>query len=161
MKTIWTPEQIFQHINKNGMIIPDVFISENFSWGEVLAHQTEKPTLNVLKNLFIVTRKLQTLRNTVFKNAGISISCGWRSLKYNDNLRKQGIPTAKKSYHIDGMAIDFNVTGYTPKQVQKLLDNIWNGGLEYAGTWTHIDIRPYSIRFDSKGNVYKVGEFFK
>jgi hypothetical protein len=59
------------------------------------------------------------------------------------------------------MALDFVVANMTPKQVQKILDPIHRGGLEYAPTWTHIDIRPIKIRFDAMGKVYKAGEYFK
>lgn len=163
MTKVWTPIQVKEHINKYAKLtIPNALITNNFSWAEVMINQTEKADINVLNNLFVVTRKLQLLRDTVFKKRSIKITSGWRSPKYNADLRSKGIQASNKSYHTYGMALDFVVDGMTPLQVQKLLDPIWIGGLEYTnGGWSHIDTRPYQTRFDNKNRVYAVGEFFK
>jgi hypothetical protein len=43
--------------------------------------------------------------------------------------------------------MDVVVSGLTPKQVQDALDDTWEGGLGYGGTFTHLDIRGFRARF--------------
>ena len=147
---IITAEQFYSY---KGAKTP--WVTKNFMWSELLTKQTEKPSLKVLKNLEIVAKKLQILRDSVFGGRSVTITSGWRSSAYNIKLGG-----AKQSYHVDGMALDFVVEGLVPKQVQKILDGIWNGGLEFAGTWTHIDTRPYIARFDEHNKVYVKGQYF-
>ncbi len=139
---------------KNKKSIDNLYLTKNFLWKEVLVNQTELPSLIVLQNLFKITTVLQKYRDTIFKNRTIKITSGWRSINYN--LKIGG---AKKSKHIEGKALDFIVEDLTPKQVQKLLDPIFLGQLEYAPSWSHISKGPL-LRFDDKNRVYKVGEYF-
>lgn len=142
-KEIWSPEKLYQHIQHSGMDIPlYAYVTANFSWKEVLVRQLEWPELTVLENLLKVTQVIQKYRNTVFKNHPVRITSGWRSAKYNKR-----IGGAQRSYHVKGMALDFQVSGFTPAEVQEILNPMHKGGLEFAQAWTHIDIRPYDIRF--------------
>lgn len=120
----------------------DFYCTENFAWHELLKNQTELPSLAVLNSLYKIAVILQKYRDTIFGHAPITITSGWRSESYNKK-----IGGAKNSYHVKGMALDFVVTGFTPQQVQKLLDPVFIGGMEYAPTWTHLDTRPFKARF--------------
>jgi len=111
-------------------------------WAELLVNQTEIPSLQVLENLLKVAALLQKYKDTLFKGAPVTITSGWRSFNYNKK-----IGGAPQSYHVKGMALDFTVSGISPAEVQKILDPVHKGGLEYAPTWTHIDIRPENTRW--------------
>lgn len=146
---IWTPRKIYDYLQKKGYPLPnDALCIKNFLWRELLVKQIEKPSLATLHNLLKTCRVIQKYRDTLFENSPVKITSGWRSVAYN----KQ-IGGAPNSYHIYGMALDFIVMGYTPRQVQSILDPVHQGGLEFAPTWTHIDIRRENIRFDSQGRI--------
>ena len=77
-----------------------------------------------------------------FDDHEVRVSCVCRCFKHN-----QKVGGAKASYHLASRtlickAIDFNVAGFTPMQVQKALNIDWLGGMEYAPTWTHLDLGP-------------------
>lgn len=120
----------------------------HFSWAELLVNQKDLPSLEVLNNLLSVARVLEVYREKVFNNSTITITSGWRSPTYNKK-----IGGASNSYHCKGMAIDFIVANYTPQNVQDKLDIIHFGGLEFASTWTHIDIRDSICRFNENNTI--------
>ncbi len=143
--TITTPYLLKQYLNKLGMPAePNMYVTEHFTWLELLKNQKELPSIDVLNNLLEIATVLETYRVKYFNNQPIIITSGWRSITYNANMKPAG---AKNSFHCKGMALDFVVKGYTPQQVQKILDPVHKGGMEFAPTWTHIDIRGYKARF--------------
>lgn len=151
MGVIATPLELRKILYADGMpAAPFLLATDNFRWDEVLRNQTEIPSLEVLNNLLSITKVLQRYRASLFNNKSITITSGWRSLNYN-----QKTPGASpRSYHIKGLALDFKVAGLTPLEVQRKLDFVHNGGLEFAPTWTHIDLGT-KRRFDNKNNPYK------
>lgn len=171
MQEIWTPCRVRNYLQQMGYPLPDdVFATKNFLWKELLVDQSEVPPDSVLINLLKTAMLLQKYRDEIFKSP-ITITSGWRSpsahqaiyAKINAQRKVQKLKPLvipEKSYHLSGMALDFTVAGKSPAQVQKSLDNVHIGGLEYAPTWTHIDIRKNIARFDLKGKSYKIGEFF-
>ncbi|OGI26987.1 MAG: hypothetical protein A2287_07130 [Candidatus Melainabacteria bacterium RIFOXYA12_FULL_32_12] len=151
MKTIWSPLKVYQYLQKNDHPVnSDALCTKNFAWSELLVKQAESPSLLVLKNLLKTAQTLQKYRDSVFENSSIVITSGWRSSAYNKK-----IGGAFKSYHIYGLALDFIVTGFSPHQVQSLLDPIHYGGLEFAPSWTHMDMRNEVVRFDNQGKVIR------
>jgi uncharacterized protein YcbK (DUF882 family) len=40
-----------------------------------------------------------------------------------------------------GWAADIQIEGYSPKEVAKKLNPVWEGGLGDSATFTHIDLR--------------------
>lgn len=159
MKNIYSPMMLRKYLASVGMPADkSMYCTEHFSWQELLVNQKELPDLQILENLFKVAVILENYRNKCFKNSQIKITSGWRSEKYNSSMKPKG---AKNSLHCKGLALDFVVNGYSPEQIQKVLDPIHKGGLEFAKDWTHIDIRGENIRFDINNKVYNVGEYFK
>jgi zinc D-Ala-D-Ala carboxypeptidase len=149
MIEICSPQKFYRTLIYRGMPPnANYFATENFRWKELLINQTEMPLYSVLKNLFKIAIVLQNYRNLLLDNSPIIITSGWRSEKYNKK-----IGGAKNSYHIQGMALDFVCTKLKPEEVQKILNPIHKGGMEFAPTWTHIDIRNERTRFDSKGRI--------
>lgn len=128
---------------------PNLYVTKNFKWQELLTKQKEVPCLFILQNLFSIATLLQYYRDFVFNSSPITITSGWRSVNYNAK-----IGGAARSYHTKGMALDFTVKGYSPLvEVQKNLDDLHKGGLEYAPSWTHIDLGA-NRRFDTANNAY-------
>lgn len=146
MTTLWTPERAFDFIQENGLELPaDAMCQKNFRWSEFLVNQHEKPSFEIIKNIYTTACKLQKYRDTIFEHRSINITSGWRSAVYNHKIGGR-----KNSFHMSGLAIDFLVSGLTPQKVQAKLDKVHFGGLEFAPTWTHIDFRGYMARFKAE-----------
>lgn len=75
----------------------------------------------------------------------VVITSGCRCKNHNKNVG--GAPT---SQHVLGRAIDIQVKGVAPSEVQRYLDRVLAGrhGLGYAKTFTHVDVRANPARFN-------------
>ena len=87
-------------------------------------------------NLVKITRKLDIIRRDLGRS--VRITSGWRPPKYNKE-----IGGALKSYHMRGMALDFQVANMTTVDVRKILfPRLGELGLrmeKHWGDWMHID----------------------
>lgn len=92
-------------------------------------------------NILSLAKALQGIRDKFGKP--ITITSGWRSLRVN-----RYVGGASASRHLLAQAADIVVAGMSPKEVQRVLDKSWQGGLGYGDTFTHLDIRPVQTRFD-------------
>ncbi len=108
-------------------------LSEHFTLGEfVRPGVTISPT--IYANLITLCQRLEEARKKLGKP--MVITSGYRTPSHN-----KAVGGAPKSYHLKGMAADFTVPGMSPQEVQKALE-WWQGGMEYAPTWTHLDTGP-------------------
>ncbi|KMV32184.1 YcbK family protein [Photobacterium swingsii] len=73
----------------------------------------------------------------------VRIISGYRSPKTNKMLQKNG-GVAKKSYHMKGQAIDFNLEGVPLSKVHKAAKELRLGGVGYypKSDFVHIDTGP-------------------
>ena len=107
-----------------------------------------KISADVKNNLIKLADQLQILRDKVQKP--IKINSAYRCANYNDNVVKG----AKHSQHKLGKAADIVINGMTPNDVHELvcemveLGQINFGGIGKYNTFTHVDIRDYSARWD-------------
>lgn len=107
-----------------------------------------KISADVKNNLIKLADQLQILRDKVQKP--IKINSAYRCENYNDNVVKG----AKHSQHKLGKAADIVINGMTPNEVHELvcemveLGQINFGGIGKYNTFTHVDIRDYSARWD-------------
>jgi uncharacterized protein YcbK (DUF882 family) len=77
-------------------------------------------------------RLLATLRRVAERHPGarIELVSGFRSPKFNEQLRKKGHRVASHSEHSRGHAVDFRVEGLTPAEIVAELRALgWKGGL--------------------------------
>ena len=93
----------------------------------------------ILFNIRRVAERLQVVRDFVGKP--IAISSGWRSSRVN-----RAVGGKSKSYHLTGLAVDINIQGLSPAEVQNILKN-WSGGLGLNSEFTHLDLRPKREKF--------------
>jgi hypothetical protein len=124
--------------------------SEHFTWHELILcpqwgrEATEKDGLNdeILQELLETAKVMDTVRD--YFNASINVHCCFRPELYN-----QLVKGARNSAHKFGMAIDFDVSGFSCKDaIQKILNDgkleEWNMRMENNGsnpTWIHLDRR--------------------
>jgi uncharacterized protein YcbK (DUF882 family) len=90
---------------------------------------------------------LQSIREH-FKRS-VVLNSGYRTVGYN-----RRIGGASNSFHTKGMAADFNVAGYSPQSVRRIIESkVIKGvdpekiGLGSYANFTHIDCRGYRSRW--------------
>jgi len=114
-------------------------ISENFSRSEF------KCNCNNCKFAAVDVELLEVLEDVRSHfNAPITITSGWRCHDYNAL-----VGGAKDSYHKRGTAADFQVSGVTPLEVYKWLDERYSHkyGIGLYNSWVHLDVRSEKARW--------------
>ncbi len=102
--------------------------------------QSDKPLSTISLRLI---EFLDYLEDTLHPGAQITIASGWRSPKYNTDLRNKGNLAAKASLHQYGMAADINIQGVSSKRVWNTVKKLGFGGTGYyKGELVHIDVGP-------------------
>ncbi len=78
------------------------------------------------------------------KQASFEIISAYRSPKTNALLRKNSSGVARKSFHMQGRAIDIRVTELPTSMLRDLAMNLHNGGVGYypKSDFIHIDTGP-------------------
>jgi len=74
----------------------------------------------------------------------ISIISGYRTVKTNEMLRRNGRGAAKNSLHLHGMAVDFRLPGVKLSEVRRAAALLKAGGVGYypRSNFVHIDTGP-------------------
>lgn len=136
---IVTPLEAYEYCYDNGPLFPNEWhVTKNFTWNEVFTNEIKAdgyPMLEVFNNAYKLARVLQEARDKIGK--AFNIHCWVRQIPHN----KRAGSTAKRSAHINGCAVDFDVTGLTPAQVRaKLLELDLPLRIEAnTPTWVHVD----------------------
>jgi len=155
MKKLITPEKAIQLANDGQYAkLKKLYISQNFSWGEVFVHCSDADISNALTSVFHNAQKQALTMETVralFGDKIIDVSSWYRS-----KWRNNAVGGAKFSQHRYGLATDFVIRGYSGytgnKKVQLILDPLpfmQVRGLEFTGgNWTHVDTRGRKARFN-------------
>jgi len=86
---------------------------------------------------------LDFLEDRIHPGVQITIVSGWRSPKYNTNLRNKGKLAATASLHQYGMAADIKMHGTSSKRIWNYVKKLGFGGTGYYhGELVHIDVGP-------------------
>ncbi|MBU1218503.1 DUF882 domain-containing protein [Myxococcota bacterium] len=90
----------------------------------------------ILKHLSNIVRKFSAQRVNIFS--------AYRSPRYNEELRKKLHEVARRSYHLKGQALDFNLEGVDTAALARYLRRIHHGGVGYYphSTFIHMDTGP-------------------
>jgi len=134
----------------------DIQLTENFNLIEFLEnrwatiHEKNRifndTTPEIIENIQDLAKNLQILRNDVKKP--IKINIAFRPLWWELDRKRSG-----KSYHVKGMAADFNVVGMSPNLVASKIERLISfgkmkhGGLKAYNTFVHYDIRGENARW--------------
>jgi hypothetical protein len=123
-------------------------LSEHFTIEELVASQLaarhridNRPGPAELANLHRVASVLEEVR--VLVGGPVLVSSGYRSPAVN-----AAVGGAKSSAHLQGLAADINVPGFTPRALaQRIRDSdIQFDQLIYEGTWVHIGLAAGALR---------------
>ncbi len=72
----------------------------------------------------------------------VEVISAYRSQEYNDILRAQSRSVARNSFHLQGLAIDFKVSGVHQKSVAHVAKSFFAGGVGMYRDFVHIDVGP-------------------
>lgn len=78
----------------------------------------------------------------IHKDRRIEIISGYRSGAYNEYLRSRSRKVARDSYHMQGLAIDFSVSGMNKKTLSEIAKSFYAGGVGKYREFVHIDVGP-------------------
>lgn len=84
------------------------------------------------------------IQQTLGINKPVNLISGYRSPKTNHMLRQRSKGVAKKSFHMVGQAMDFNIPGVSLAQIRQAALDLKAGGVGYypASGFVHIDTGP-------------------
>ncbi|MGD9383448.1 MAG: DUF882 domain-containing protein [Desulfobacterales bacterium] len=86
---------------------------------------------------------LDFLEDRLYPGARITIASGYRSPKYNTDLRNKGKLAATASLHQYGMAADIKMDGMSSEHIYNTVKKLGFGGTGYYhGELVHIDVGP-------------------
>jgi uncharacterized protein YcbK (DUF882 family) len=97
---------------------------------------------NLVKPISIqVIDLLYEIKNRfVSSDKEIHIISGYRSPEYNQHLRSLGRHVAEGSLHLDGLAIDFAISGIRTERLAKAAMQLQAGGVGLYQEFLHIDV---------------------
>jgi uncharacterized protein YcbK (DUF882 family) len=82
------------------------------------------------------------VKNRIGADKEIQIISGYRSPEYNDYLRGIGRNVARNSYHMQGIAIDFSIRGFSMSSLSQTAKSFLAGGVGQYAEFVHIDTGP-------------------
>jgi uncharacterized protein YcbK (DUF882 family) len=87
---------------------------------------------------------LYVLQTTVGSRRAFEVISGYRSAATNAALRSRSSGVAKRSYHMQGMAIDISLPGCELKQLRVAALSLEAGGVGYypGSGFIHVDVGP-------------------
>jgi uncharacterized protein YcbK (DUF882 family) len=85
---------------------------------------------------------LYQLQTSVDQKGQFHVISGYRSPKTNEMLAKRSAAVAKRSYHMQGKAIDVRLPGFDTQQLRKAALNLKAGGVGYysKSDFVHLDV---------------------
>tara|TARA_R110000787_G_C13139500_1_gene417082 strand:+ start:172 stop:561 length:390 start_codon:yes stop_codon:yes gene_type:complete len=124
-------------------------ITKNFYLDEFTCKDKSDISVKVFNNILKLATQLQIIRDNAM--ASITINSAYRSPKYNKK-----IGGASKSKHMLGKAADITITGMTPDETADFIEDLLAdgdiviGGLGRYNSFTHVDIRKKTARWDER-----------
>jgi uncharacterized protein YcbK (DUF882 family) len=93
--------------------------------------------LELLDNLYALKLKIGA-------KSPFHVISGYRSPATNARLRKRSRGVARRSYHIEGKAIDIRLPGYDTRRLRNACLSLRSGGVGYYNTsnFVHVDTGP-------------------
>jgi uncharacterized protein YcbK (DUF882 family) len=82
------------------------------------------------------------IKDRLHKDRRLEVISGYRSLEYNEFLRTRRRKVARDSYHMQGLAIDFSVSGMSKKTLSGIAKSFYAGGVGKYRKFVHIDVGP-------------------
>lgn len=137
-----TVRSIFEHIRTHNGEVPNVQMTKNINWREVLVNNNKPAdilkdlTLGKITNIYYTALYLQSILDKYYAGKTIKINSGFRTLA--NNTACKGASTSK---HLLGLAIDFVINGVKLSEQKQLFKQVWSGKVltNYA-TFIHVQL---------------------
>lgn len=116
----------------------------HFTWSEATKGGTRIPNdEKIVDNIITAAKNMEEIR-TYFGNKPITITSWYRDPKSNSS-----VGGAKDSIHMQGLAVDFTVSGVSPSTTYSKMDSYWGarGGVGKYSDFTHVDARGKKARW--------------
>ncbi|MGJ3247882.1 MAG: YcbK family protein [Elainellaceae cyanobacterium] len=111
----------------------------SFTWGEATKNATRIPSdVSIVDNIIALARQLQKARNQIGRPFRVN---SW----YRPPAVNQAVGGASRSYHLYGMAVDLEVSGYSGRRLANAVMPWWTGGVGIYSNIpdiVHLDIGP-------------------
>ena len=129
----------------NGKVVDVVYMDKEGTLSDqsfakidsVFGFPTQDKGENISRRLIAM---LDYFSDLVAPDKTIKLVSGYRSPSYNQSLRDKGRIAAKTSTHIDGMAIDFSLSGVNGKELWELIRSKKCCGVgNYGSSIVHLD----------------------
>lgn len=123
-------------------------LTPHFKLGEFLKNGSmEGVTPKIIANLKRLAEKLEEVR-VLLGNRPMRITSGYRTVADHYRIyREMGVTNKAKipmgSHHLNGTAADFIVVGLSSAEARKILEPVWDGGMERGTAHVHLDLGPY------------------
>jgi len=85
---------------------------------------------------------LSEIKERLGRDKRVEVISGYRSNEYNEYLRARSKKVSRDSYHLQGLAIDFTVSGISKKSLSDLAKSFYAGGVGIYREFVHIDVGP-------------------
>ena len=82
------------------------------------------------------------IQDSLGKKKRVEVISGYRSHEYNEYLRTRSKKVARDSYHLQGLAVDFTVSGISKETLTDLARSFYAGGVGKYREFVHIDVGP-------------------
>jgi len=122
---------------KDGKYVPRALERINHIFRDRRTDEIHPIDTRLLDLLHLMKLRLKT-------DAPIDLVCGYRSPRTNAMLRRKSRGVAKRSFHLQGQAVDIRVPGFKPASLRRVAMAVHGGGVGYyprAG-FVHLDVGP-------------------
>ena len=82
------------------------------------------------------------IKERLYSNKQIEIISAYRSPEYNEFLRTRSRKVSRDSYHLQGQAIDFTISGENKETLARVAKSFFTGGVGKYRDFVHIDVGP-------------------
>ena len=125
-------------------------VTANFNLSEFKCKDGTQVPVELMDNVTLLCENLQVLRDHLGKP--VRVISGYRSPRYN-----RRIGGARRSQHMLAKAADIKVTGMSPAEIKREINQLikagkmMKGGIGLYRTFTHYDVRGRNARWYGRG----------
>lgn len=137
-----TVREIYNYIKSHNGQVPNVQITKNINWRDLLVNDNQPAeimqdlTLGIMTNVYYIAQYFQKILDNYFSGNTVKINSGFRT-KAN-NARLKGVSNSK---HLEGLAIDFNINGVPLSTQKNKFRNVWSGKvITTYNTFVHVQL---------------------
>lgn len=136
-----TVRALYEIIKKNNGVVPNVMMTKNINWRELLVNSNQPAdimkdlTLGIMTNVYYIGVYFQRILDKYFPGCTVKINSCFRTITNNTNCG--GVSNSK---HLQGLAIDFRINGVTLTKQLNTFRAVWSGKVIPYNTFIHVQL---------------------